>query len=372
MSVSVLPRIGELIRRQCDVLLARWRREVRRLPSAKRLDVPALNDHVPRLIEELAAALDSRSEDAIEEAMLSGSPPEHGRQRLHDGFDIGEVVGEYNALRACVHDLAEENGVAITGPDLRILNRLIDEAIGLALQSYATQLALEVKERRDEHLTFVAHDLRAPLQAIAVSAHAIAKMIPKEARNSHIEQLLKILRRNIRQLESLVANVIKENAAEPLEAGDKLQRREIDLWPLVLEVINGFEPVAATASVRLVNNVPGDLCVFADAGLLTRVFENLIAHSIEYAPRATVLVDAKERLEDGVVDCIVSDNGAGLAQESIATILADGNAEDEPEDRFGLATAKQLIEAHGGSLTAENAGGGTTFRFTLPASPHLK
>src|SRR4029453_11344123 len=102
-----------------------------------------------------------------------GSPPVHGRQRLQDGFNVEEVVAEYNVLRGCVHDLAEEHGIFIQGNDLRVVNRIIDEAIGLAVQTYATQLSLEVKKHRDQHIAFVANDLRTPLQAISVTVNII-------------------------------------------------------------------------------------------------------------------------------------------------------------------------------------------------------
>ena len=146
MTVASLRRIGALIREQKHVLLARWRRNVRQLPSAQSLDTPTLNDHMPVLLDELADALESQPDDSAEEALLQGSPPVHGRQRLHDGFNVEEVIAEYNVLRGCIHDLAEENGIVIHGNDLRVVNRMIDEAVGLAVQTYSTQLSLEIKK----------------------------------------------------------------------------------------------------------------------------------------------------------------------------------------------------------------------------------
>ena len=65
-------------------------------------------------------------------------------ERYQDGFDIVEVVAEYSILRGCIHDLAESNGFAIEGQAFHILNRVLDEAIGLAVQTFATQQALEL------------------------------------------------------------------------------------------------------------------------------------------------------------------------------------------------------------------------------------
>ena len=130
---SELDRLSALIRRERDALLYRWREQARELPSAQHLDAPTLNDHVPQLIDELTAALNARSGDTIPEGLSEASPPAHGLQRVQDGFDIGEVVAEYNILRACIHDLAQANGLTLQGEPLHILNRVLDGAIGLAV-----------------------------------------------------------------------------------------------------------------------------------------------------------------------------------------------------------------------------------------------
>jgi signal transduction histidine kinase len=367
MTIAGLRRIGELIRDNGHVLLARWRQQVRKLPSAKGLSVPALNDHVPDLIEELATALEYRTEETIEETLLQGSPPVHGRQRLSDGFDIEEVVGEYNVLRACLHDLAEENGIFIHGEDLRVINRVIDEAIGLAVQTYATQLALEVKQRRDEHLKFVAHDLHTPLKAIALTVSVIERTLGQNGGNDATEKLLKVLRRNIRQLEKSIVDVLKANADSSQGVTEKLEQREFDLWPLVEQVVHGLEPVANTASVKLTNIVPGDLQVYADAGVLTRVFENLLSNAINFAPRGTVTVEAWQS-EDGSTECRINDNGPGLPAAQLNTLFEKDTPRNTGQDiGLSLPIVKQLIEAHGGHIVADSTEGvGTTIRFTLP------
>ncbi|MCA1607482.1 MAG: RsbRD N-terminal domain-containing protein, partial [Acidobacteria bacterium] len=109
-TINDLEKLAALIKHEGDALLSRWREQVRQLPSAKHLDVPTLNDHIPTLLEELATALQSSSDEMISEALSEGSPPAHGLQRLQDEFDIEEVVAEYNILRGCIHDLADTNG----------------------------------------------------------------------------------------------------------------------------------------------------------------------------------------------------------------------------------------------------------------------
>src|SRR6187397_280695 len=155
MDGNDLDKLAQLITRERNALLLRWREQVRLLPSARALDTPTLNDHMPGLIDELAAALRVKSDQTIPEALLQVSPPAHGLQRLENAFDIEEVVAEYNILRGCIHDLAERNHLRLQGEPFHILNRVLDGAIGLAVQTYATRQALEVQQRREEYLAFV-------------------------------------------------------------------------------------------------------------------------------------------------------------------------------------------------------------------------
>jgi two-component system phosphate regulon sensor histidine kinase PhoR len=263
MSIDVLDELAALVQRERDALLSRWRRQVRQLPSARQLDVPTLNDHIPGLLDELAAALQSKSEQTIAEALRETSPTAHGLQRLQEAFDIEEVVAEYNILRGCIHDLAEENGLSLQGRPFHILNRVFDQAIGLALQTYATQRALEVRQRREEYLAFVAHDLRTPLNAISLAGRVLELALPTRGDSAEAALMLKALRRNVQQLEGLVSKVLDESANLQTEVGVKLQRRELYLWPVVEALTHDLHPVAGTASTQLINQVPDDLVVYA-------------------------------------------------------------------------------------------------------------
>ena len=181
--------------------------------------------------------------------------------------------------------------------------------------------------------------------------------------------MLKALRRSVQQLEALVNQVLEENTNLQTEVGIKLERREFDLWPLVEALIHDLHPVAGTASTHLVNNIPDDLMVYADANLLRRVFQNLIANAIKYTPRGEVIIGATEFEPEGAVECWVNDNGTGIPDELIDKVFDKG--ESDPENAggmgLGLAIVKTFIEAHGGKVSVESKEGvGSTFRFSLP------
>ena len=374
MTIDTLRELARIIERDRESLLARWREQVRSLPAARNLDTPTLNDHLPSLLVELSRALREGSDETIAHALADGSSPAHGMQRVRDAYDIEEVVAEYNILRGCLHDLAHEHGLTMQGKPFTILNRVLDGAIGAAVAAFATQKALEVQQRREEHLAFVAHDLRTPLSAISLSLRVLEMLVaqdpPATPETTQKLKSLKTLKRNVQRLESLIANVLKESTNMETEVGVKLERRRFDLWPLVEALIYDLHPVAGTDSTHLINEVPEDFVVYADAELLRRIFQNLIANAISYTPRGKIIIGARLVDDGSVAECLVRDNGAGIPEE-LRHILFEKHETDPDKTGglgLGLAIVKTFVEAHDGIVTVETElGVGSTFRFTLPA-----
>jgi signal transduction histidine kinase len=185
-------------------------------------------------------------------------------------------------------------------------------------------------------------------------------------------KMLKALRRNVLHLEGLVGKILEENSNLETEVGIRLQKRQLDLWPLVEALIHDLHPVAGTSSTQLINQVPDDLVVYADASLLKRVFQNLIANAIKYTPRGEVIIGAAELNAECAVECWVSDNGAGIPEEMHERVFEKGETDSENGGNgLGLAIVKTFIEAHEGRVTVESkTGDGSTFRFSLPVKPH--
>ena len=366
-SIDVLVRLSALIDEHRDALLTRWRGQVRQLASAQRLDVPTLNDHIPELLSELAAALRTHAEETISEAHRESSPPAHGLQRVQDGFDIEEVVAEYNILRGCIHDLADENGLTLQGRPFHVVNRVLDQAIGLAVQTYATQRAVEVQQRREEYLAFVAHDLRTPLNAISLTSRVLESALRDRADGPDTSRPLKALHRNVQHLEELVRKILDENVHTEVDAA-VLQRRTFDLWPFAESMVVDLNAVARSARTRLINAVPDELAVYADASQLRRIFQNLIANAIRHAPGGEVVIGARATDDAGGVECWVSDDGAGIPDDLIARVFDKGETDSETGGAgLGLAIVKTLTEAHGGAVSVESREGhGATFRLWLP------
>ena len=355
-----------LIERESERLLHAWRTQVRHLPSAADLNTPALNDHMPGILAELAVALRSRTDETIAQTLKEGSPLAHGVQRADEGFDITEIVAEYKILRDCIYDVAASAGLVIQGRAFRIVNRVFDNAIGIAVQTFAAYQAAEVQKRREEYLSFVMHDLRTPLNAISLAARVLERTLPEAKGEDQNGRLFSSLRRNVQQLQTLVGKILDENVNALTDAGIRVVKRHLDLWPLVEALFDDLYPVSETNRAQLVNVVQGELVVHADAALLRRVFQNLIANAIKYAPRGKITVGAKGF--DTGVECWVSDDGPGIKKELLDKIFDKGETGGEGVSTgLGLAIVKTFVEAQGGSVVVESVEGhGSTFKFSLP------
>jgi len=368
LSTENLHTLATLIRRERDTLLAQWRQEVRRLPVARDLDVPTLNNHIPDLLEELAYELDGSSDESMI-GELKKNPIIHGLDRLRLGFDVEEVVAEYNALRGVIQDLIETHGLRLRGAVNRTINRVIDTSIGLAVKTYAAQKALEIQERREEHLAFVAHDLRSPLASIAMAAKLLERTVPDIVKDEQAATLLETMHRNVGRLNSLVVKVVQEKANLRAQVNERMERREVKPRELVKVLVGDLLPLAYASNLSLINEVPEELTATADADMLTLIFQNLISNAIDYTPNGKVIIGAREVKESAAIECWVSDNGAGIPADRLEKVF--DKLETDPDKKsgmgLGLAIVRQFVEAHGGRVSVESElGRGSTFRFTIP------
>jgi two-component system, OmpR family, phosphate regulon sensor histidine kinase PhoR len=367
-----LKKFANIVEQQRDELLREWRERIRRLPTAQNLDTPTLNDHIPHLLDELTRAFSAGDTESVLDLQVENSPKIHGGLRLRAGFDIVEVVAEYNILRELLLVLAEKEGVDITGEPNRILNRVIDRAVALAVDTYAKEKALEIQQRREEHLSFVIHDLKTPLSAIQAAGTILDKILTQETKTGRVANMLEIVRRNALRLNALLTTASQEqyNLAASTAEEIKVAHREFDLWPLVQALMWDLRTLLENVPVEVINMVPDNCVMHADPVLITHVFQNLLSNAIKYTTHGEITVGA-EQVDVNKLRCWVRDTGAGVPPERLAKIF--DKFETDPNKTggmgLGLAIVKQIVEAHGGEIFVESeVGRGTTFSFVLPGT----
>ncbi|MGI9114528.1 MAG: ATP-binding protein [Chthoniobacterales bacterium] len=352
-----------------EEIIIEWRLHANELLRELKLDKPTITDHLPGLIAEITRDLSLSAAGVLSVEHAAGSPPVHGVQRFHEGLDVGEVVAEYNLLRRAFITVADRHDLFVVGEAARIINHRIDEAVRLAVTAFAAQQALMRKEQEDEHLAFIAHDLRTPLNAVSLLTEALKEELG-ESRSATTDEIFAALRRNLRRVEELIQQVLKAKA-NPSGVGSSFQpeRRVFELWPLVQRLVLDLKAVSSRHEIEVVNEIPHRLTVFADAGLISQVFQNLLGNAFKYAARGRIVISARE--DAGTVTCVVQDNGAGIPLEMLSSVFHKLASDPEKEGSgLGLTIVKQIVEAHGGAVSAESVhGSGATFSFTLPQRP---
>lgn len=359
--------LAEFFERCRDEIIREWVLQAGALLQELHLDKPTITNHVPDVVDEIARDLASSRDGVISPAYTRGITPAHGMQRFHDGLDVGEVVAEYNLLRVACNTVAEKHDLFVAGEVAQIVNHRIDEAVRMSVVAFAARQSVMRKEQEIEHLSFIAHDLRTPLNAVSLVVDELSRGLDKKALDE-AGDLFDILRRNMLRVEDLIKKVLETSEQSWGRGGSfRPERRHFELWPLVQRLILDLQSISTAHSIQVVNEVPLSLTIFADASLIAQVFQNLLGNAFEYTSNGKVVVSALEN--DGGITCVVKDSGAGIPPEMLAKVFEKlATDPDKSGTGLGLAIVKQIVEAHGGTVGAESVqGAGATFTFKIPA-----
>jgi len=219
---------------------------------------------------------------------------------------------------------------------------------------------------RDNLLAVVSHDLKSPLNAITLSASALAPALPHGERRQSGRQV-DLIRRSAKWMGQLIDDLHTTSAIEG--TGFSVAPRAEASTELVAEVCAFAEPLALARSQRIERVLPDGLqAVHADRNRVIQVFSNLIGNAIKFTPQGGTIRVAASPSEGGV--CFsVQDTGPGIAPRQLGRVFERCWTGDR-EGRglgLGLYIARRIVEAHGGKIWVESElGAGATFSFTLP------
>jgi len=372
MSFSPVPctieHLAEAFGRCQEEIIGEWRLQAGRLLRERHLNNLTITNNLPLLVAAITRNLALTGGGNIPDELDRSDPPHHGVMRFREGLDVGEVVAEYNLLRTAFGTIANQKGLVISGEAARIINQGIDEAVRESVMAFAEQQMLMRKEQEDDHLAFIAHDLRTPLNAASLIAGELRQSMGHETPGD-TGDLFDILTRNLQRVEALIKRAL-DTKVQPSTPGGPLrpERRIFELWPVVQRLILDFRAISSESAIEVVNEIPPTFTVFADAGLIEQVFQNLLGNAFKYSGRGRVVASASE--DAGVTTCVVRDNGGGIPPEMLAKVF-DKRATDPSKSGtgFGLAIVKKIVAAHGGTVGAESThGAGAAFTFTIPSA----
>jgi signal transduction histidine kinase len=249
----------------------------------------------------------------------------------------------------------------------------------------------EMDKMKDEFINVAAHELRTPIQPIIGLSEVLrSKMRNNDSgnnpsSNSENQEFIDVILRNGQRLEKLVEDVLDVTKIESQSL--ELHKEHFDLNDLIISIIDDIVAAEAesmvyglTARRKGKNNVkityqPRHLPVYADRNRITQVISNLLDNAQKFTSEGYVVVTADKKIDENsssnnhnIAIINVCDTGSGVDPEIMPRLFTKFSSKSFSGTGLGLYICKNIVEAHGGRIWAENnkEGKGATFSFTLP------
>ena len=231
----------------------------------------------------------------------------------------------------------------------------------------------KLEEAKNDFLSKMSHELKTPLTSIKESIKIILKRIVGEVTPNQ-EKFLTIAKNNSERLALLISELF--DAVNTQGKSMNLELSPIDLSKLIDEVLFDIRPQAEEKNIsldKLTLDSLSKVTVRGDYNKLYRVLLNLVENSIKYCgPAGQVIVSVAEKEKELIIS--VEDNGIGMESSQTEKIFDKFYQAHDPLTKYqtgvglGLSIAKEIVESHGGRITAqsEGRGKGTKISFTLP------
>jgi two-component system, OmpR family, phosphate regulon sensor histidine kinase PhoR len=225
---------------------------------------------------------------------------------------------------------------------------------------------VRLERARKEFLSNVSHELRTPLSSIKLMLETVLEAPEEEARDLFVPQALA----QVDRLTALVGQLLEQARAESGQL--KLDLRDVELEEVARPIVASFEQEAFNKGVSLELTALRPVRVEADPDRLAQVFVNLIDNALRHTSgggRIRIELDARD--SDAVLR--IRDTGEGIPYRDLPHIFERFYVVDRSRTRgsggagLGLAIVKGIVDAHGGSISAESMlGRGTSFTIRLP------
>ncbi len=268
--------------------------------------------------------------------------------------------------------IPRDTGSTMSASQTRMLHSIIESA-ALAferlrsLQAQARSREEATQERyRSNLLRAISHDIRTPLSGIMGTSEMLMDKLKKEDANY---TLAKDIYQDAEWLHNLVENILN---LTKLRDGKLV----LDKQPEAIEEVIGAALMVMEKRIpdQIIDvDIPDEVIMAPmDAKLISQVLVNLLDNALKHTPKdQEILISVKTDAENVIVS--VADRGTGISEQDLPHIfqMFYTTRSKDTEARYGvglgLAICQSIIEAHNGSIRAENrSGGGAVFTFTLP------
>lgn len=230
--------------------------------------------------------------------------------------------------------------------------------------------AKAAEERKNELVTYLAHDIRTPLTSVRGYLELISEgegMSAERQRDFAGRALVKADR-----LESLVEELFEITRYNMQNI--PIERENLDVGLLCQQIAEEFYPQAQSRDLAIEVDASVGLTAFWDSSRMGRVLENVLKNAMVHASAnsAVTIRAMQDGQNDGAIILSVSNQGKEISPEHLEHVFDRFYRGDTARGQttggagLGLAIAKEIVEAHGGEIRAESEDGLTTFTIRLP------
>lgn len=274
-------------------------------------------------------------------------------------------IGEIALASEKLADLSEDT--IILHDDLKEIQDQLNEVRKKAIKN--ARAVKEAEQRKNDLIVYLAHDLKTPLTSVIGYLTLLSEEpdIPAKTRAKYVGITL----RKAERLEELINeffDITRFNLSKI-----EIDLEKTNLSRMIEQVCNEFIPVLMQKGLTWNLAIAPDIFIMCDTDKILRVFDNLIRNAINYSYNDTE-IKCSLTLEDNVVYFKIKNKGKTIAPEKLKRIFEQFFRLDSSRGTatggagLGLAIAKEIVELHGGTITAESRDESIAFQVALPLS----
>jgi len=259
-------------------------------------------------------------------------------------------------------DLGEER--IRTDQAFRLAERRMSQA-ATAREKAAAAVVL-----RDEFLAIISHDLRTPLNVIAINAARLGRLAPAGEGAEQLRKMCLQIEEAVKRIARMVEELLE--AERMALAKLRLPTKPGDLRDVAREAVDMVAPLVSAQGVSLEATLPEEPVEASfDRDRMLQVFSNLLGNAVKFTPKGGQVRLGIEQSDP--LRVTVSDTGPGIPADQHDRVFKRFTQVGAAPGGVGLGLyiARRIVEAHGGEIGVNSRpGGGCTFFFTLPAAEH--
>ena len=232
------------------------------------------------------------------------------------------------------------------------------------------QLLQTIEELRAEivklqhFINIAAHELRTPIMPIIGYSEILQEEIGE--RNE-----IKGIIYNAKRLDQLAGNILEGTKVENQTL--QLDKKQFNLKDIIADIVEDYDNLLAVKGRKDVKlrYEPKDILLVADKVRVGRVVSNLLNNAIKFTASGEIIISTTQTKHNngtGEINVYIKDTGTGLSPAILPKLFSKFVSTDSGGTGLGLFVSKNIVEAHGGKIQAQNNddGKGATFSFIIP------